>query len=192
MTERWMILHGVPKLQEWCHRQKDEWFCRCLTVSQVVRMMRWHTVEWICKCLFPILGEWCHDRKLNEWSLQVFPELREWCHDRKLKLVECDLRWGVPKDATSSQALATCLEEIDRCYEANGQPFFLNLLGERWSCLFSSVSEWHSVMLWCDWVLSPFLFYFIIIGLHLNLYNKFFLVLSVVHIWLIVCYVCAN
>ena len=172
-----MILHVVPKLQEWCHRQKAEWFCRCfpstrmvpwqkdgwysrcLTVSQVVRMMWWHKVERICKCLFPVLGEWCHDRKLNEWFLQVFPELREWCHDRKLKLVECDLRWGVPKDATSSQALATCLEEIDRCYEANGQPFFLNLLGERWSCLFSSVSEWHSVMLWCDWVLSPFFFF---------------------------------
>ncbi|KAK7107773.1 telomerase protein component 1-like [Littorina saxatilis] len=63
---------------------------------------------------------------------KVFPELREWCHDRKLKLVECDLRWGVPKDATSTQALLTCLEEIDRCYEANGQPFFLNMLGERY------------------------------------------------------------
>ncbi|PVD28330.1 hypothetical protein C0Q70_10917 [Pomacea canaliculata] len=63
---------------------------------------------------------------------KVFPELREWCHDMKLKLIECDLRWGVPKDATSTQALLTCLEEIDRCYESNGQPFFLNLMGTRY------------------------------------------------------------
>ncbi|XP_076466852.1 telomerase protein component 1-like [Babylonia areolata] len=63
---------------------------------------------------------------------KVFPELQEWCRERKVRLVECDLRWGVPKDATSTQALLTCLEEIDRCYDANQQPFFLNMLGERY------------------------------------------------------------
>ncbi|KAL8599183.1 hypothetical protein ACOMHN_007899 [Nucella lapillus] len=62
---------------------------------------------------------------------KVFPELREWCQERRVRLVECDLRWGVPKDATSTQALLTCLEEIDRCYQDNQRPFFLNMLGER-------------------------------------------------------------
>ena len=28
---------------------------------------------------------------------KVFPKLREWCYDRNLDLIECDLRWGVPK-----------------------------------------------------------------------------------------------
>ncbi|XP_064611367.1 telomerase protein component 1-like [Liolophura sinensis] len=63
---------------------------------------------------------------------KVFPELREWCEDRKISLIECDLRWGVPKDSTSKETICTCLEEIDRCQEENGQPFFLNLLGDRY------------------------------------------------------------
>lgn len=45
---------------------------------------------------------------------RVFPELREWCELRKLRLVECDLRWGVPKDADTNQTLSACLSEIDR------------------------------------------------------------------------------
>ena len=45
---------------------------------------------------------------------RVFPELRIWCEDRKLRLVDIDLRWGVPKDADSRETLLTCLSEIDR------------------------------------------------------------------------------
>ena len=65
--------------------------------------------------------------------LQVFPALREWCEDYQLHLVECDLRWGVPKDSTTGATLIACMEEIDRGYHDNdGEPFFLGMLGERW------------------------------------------------------------
>lgn len=62
---------------------------------------------------------------------EIFPDLRLWCEQRKLRLVECDLRWGVPKDTTSEETIRICLSEIDRCYEDNVAPFFLNLAGER-------------------------------------------------------------
>ncbi|RDD44593.1 Telomerase protein component 1 [Trichoplax sp. H2] len=62
---------------------------------------------------------------------QVFPELRLWCEKLKLHLIECDLRWGVPKEATSEETLRICLGEIDRCYEDNQWPFFLNLSSHR-------------------------------------------------------------
>ncbi|XP_072024365.1 LOW QUALITY PROTEIN: TPR repeat-containing protein DDB_G0287407-like [Amphiura filiformis] len=58
---------------------------------------------------------------------EVFPDLRQWCEKRRLHLVDCDLRWGVPKDTTSEETLRICLGEIDRCYDDNGMPFFLNL-----------------------------------------------------------------
>ncbi|KAL3883438.1 hypothetical protein ACJMK2_029701 [Sinanodonta woodiana] len=64
---------------------------------------------------------------------KVFPELREWCEERKLYLIECDLRWGIPSDSTTHQTVSTCLEEIDKCIaETGGQPFFLNMTGERY------------------------------------------------------------
>ncbi|CAH1246870.1 TEP1 [Branchiostoma lanceolatum] len=64
---------------------------------------------------------------------KVFPELHEWCKGRQLHLVECDLRWGVPKDSTSQTTISICLEELDRCLkETDGQPFFLAMLGERY------------------------------------------------------------
>ena len=44
----------------------------------------------------------------------VMPVLRQWCDERKLHLIECDLRWGVPKDADTRETLLTCLSEIDR------------------------------------------------------------------------------
>ena len=34
---------------------------------------------------------------------------------------------GVPKDTTSEETLRMCLGEIDRCYQDNVMPFFLNL-----------------------------------------------------------------
>ncbi|XP_072019125.1 telomerase protein component 1-like [Amphiura filiformis] len=64
---------------------------------------------------------------------KVFPELREWCESRHLHLIECDLRWGVPKDSTTRTVLCTCLEELDRCHEdADGEGFFMNMLAERY------------------------------------------------------------
>ncbi|XP_077984629.1 telomerase protein component 1-like [Glandiceps talaboti] len=63
---------------------------------------------------------------------RVFPKLREWCEPRKLRLVECDLRWGIPKDSTTEATIQTCLSEIDRCKEENQYPYFVNLLSERY------------------------------------------------------------
>lgn len=63
---------------------------------------------------------------------QVFPTLRSWCEDRKLHLIECDLRWGVPKDSKSREILGACLNEIDRCRAENTMPYFVGLLGERY------------------------------------------------------------
>lgn len=54
--------------------------------------------------------------------------------ERQLHLIECDLRWGVPKDSTTAAVLCTCMEEIKRCHgDSDGQGMFLNLLGERCS-----------------------------------------------------------
>ncbi|PIK50950.1 putative telomerase protein component 1 [Apostichopus japonicus] len=50
---------------------------------------------------------------------EVFPDLRAWCAKRRLHLVDCDLRWGVPKDTTTENTLRTCLGELDRCYADN-------------------------------------------------------------------------
>ena len=67
--------------------------------------------------------------------------LREWCEGRQLHLVECDLRWGVPKDSTDCDTIRTCMEEIDRCHQKNeGRPFFINMLGDRCSILQHTVN----------------------------------------------------
>ncbi|XP_041355053.1 TPR repeat-containing protein DDB_G0287407-like [Gigantopelta aegis] len=64
---------------------------------------------------------------------KVFPELREWCSERRVKLIEVDLRWGIPSDSTSGETIAICLEELDNCHASSeGEPFFLNMLGERY------------------------------------------------------------
>ena len=66
------------------------------------------------------------------WIIKVVPELREWCEEKSIQLIECDLRWGVPKDSTTEATIRTCLDELDRCSEeTDGEPFFLNMLGER-------------------------------------------------------------
>ncbi|XP_057298336.1 TPR repeat-containing protein DDB_G0287407-like [Hydractinia symbiolongicarpus] len=74
---------------------------------------------------------------------EVFPDLRLWCEQRKLRLVECDLRWGVPKDSTTEETIKICLSELDRCYEDNVAPFFLNLTGDRagWIPKFGDLSD---------------------------------------------------
>ncbi|XP_013381732.1 TPR repeat-containing protein DDB_G0287407 isoform X2 [Lingula anatina] len=62
---------------------------------------------------------------------EVFPDLRAWCQERRLHLVECDLRWGVPKNTSDELVLRTCLEEIDRCIKENNMPYFINMTSER-------------------------------------------------------------
>lgn len=47
-------------------------------------------------------------------------------------MIDCDLRWGVPQETTTAGTIAICLEELDRCLEeTSGEPFFLNMLGEK-------------------------------------------------------------
>ncbi|XP_022100079.1 telomerase protein component 1-like [Acanthaster planci] len=74
---------------------------------------------------------------------QVFPDLRAWCESRRLHLVECDLRWGVPKDTDLGETLCLCLQEIDRHCHDNIMPFFLNLTSERcgWIPSFDDVPD---------------------------------------------------
>ena len=76
----------------------------------------------------------------------IFPRLRDWCTPRRLRLVEVDLRWGVPADSTSESILRACLEEIEYCKEVNDNaPFFINMLGHRYgwspSCRTGEVPE---------------------------------------------------
>jgi len=60
---------------------------------------------------------------------QVFPVLRDWCEQRKLRLVDIDLRWGVTEtDATRNKnVVQVCLERIDQA-----RPFFICFLGQRY------------------------------------------------------------
>lgn len=67
----------------------------------------------------------------EELVKKVFAELRVWCELRQLYLIDCDLRWGVPKETTSEKTIRTCLEEIDRCYEDNKVPYFVNMTCKR-------------------------------------------------------------
>lgn len=56
---------------------------------------------------------------------KVFPELREWCEGKHINIIDCDLRWGIPQEATTGETISTCLEELDRCHEeTDGKPFF--------------------------------------------------------------------
>ncbi|OWF51981.1 Telomerase protein component 1 [Mizuhopecten yessoensis] len=84
---------------------------------------------------------------------KVFPELREWCAERSLYFVECDLRWGVPKDSTTSDTICTCMEEIDRCHSENeGTPFFVNLTGERYGWIPTEDEVPSDVRQQYDWI----------------------------------------
>eukprot|EP00794_Sanderia_malayensis_P008782 gene8782-9721_t len=64
---------------------------------------------------------------------RIVPKLNLWCKSRMIHLIECDLRWGIPKDTTTEETIGICLEEIERCLvETEGQAFFLNFLGHRY------------------------------------------------------------
>jgi len=81
-------------------------------------------------------------------SVKVFPALREWCEERKFTLIDCDLRWGVPKDSTTRTTICTCLEELDRCHEDNENlPFFINILSERFTIHFVEYLNSHHEVL---------------------------------------------
>ena len=71
-----------------------------------------------------------------DFYCEVFPELREWCQQNKFSLIDCDLRWGVPRDTATAATIATCMEELDRCHLDNDdKPFFINMTSERLTLL---------------------------------------------------------
>lgn len=62
----------------------------------------------------------------------VFPELRYWAENLKLRLVEVDMRWGIPTETPIMDTIRMCMDEVVRCQEANVNAFFLGLLSERY------------------------------------------------------------
>ncbi|KAK2172235.1 hypothetical protein NP493_979g00022 [Ridgeia piscesae] len=88
----------------------------------VIRRTGWKTIRIFVSSTFK---DFHQEREIL--VKKVFPNLRTWCEPRRLYLVECDLRWGVPKDYSEEFTLRTCLGEIDRCREDNVMPFFLNM-----------------------------------------------------------------
>jgi hypothetical protein len=62
----------------------------------------------------------------------IVPQLRRVFEGQKLRVVEVDLRWGLPKAMTGSEALYTCVHELQRCRHENTNPFFLSLISERY------------------------------------------------------------
>ncbi|CAH1785090.1 unnamed protein product [Owenia fusiformis] len=97
-----------------------------MSKNLVVKRSGWKTIRIFVSSTF---RDFHHEREIL--VKKVFPDLRIWCQSRRLHLVECDLRWGVPKDSTTETTLRTCLEEIDRCYQDNIMPFFVNMTSER-------------------------------------------------------------
>lgn len=89
--------------------------------------------KWCCVRVF-VSSTFADMYAEREYLVKVtFPQLRLWCEARKLRLVEVDLRWGVPADSNSEIILRSCLEEIDHCKQVNnGEPFFINMLGHRY------------------------------------------------------------
>nr|XP_047125336.1 TPR repeat-containing protein DDB_G0287407 [Hydra vulgaris]XP_047125337.1 TPR repeat-containing protein DDB_G0287407 [Hydra vulgaris] len=110
---------------------------QAINVEPIKNRKGWRTIRIFVSSTFK---DFHHEREVL--VKEVFPDLRLWCEQRKLRLVECDLRWGVPKDSTTEETIKICLSELDRCYEDNVAPFFLNLAGERagWIPKFEDVS----------------------------------------------------
>ncbi|XP_074662841.1 TPR repeat-containing protein DDB_G0287407-like [Tubulanus polymorphus] len=92
----------------------------------IVRRSGWKTVRIFVSSTFK---DFMYEREVL--VKEVFPDLRAWCESKQIHLLECDLRWGVPKDSTSEMILRMCLGEIDRCYADNIMPYFLNMTSER-------------------------------------------------------------
>lgn len=82
---------------------------------------------------------------------RVFPALRDVCDSLGLNLVEIDLRWGVPEDASGEEAILTCMREIERTQEA-GMSFFLGLVGERYGWVPGEADMSPEMAAQFDWV----------------------------------------
>ncbi|XP_041366905.1 TPR repeat-containing protein DDB_G0287407-like [Gigantopelta aegis] len=102
-------------------------------VKAMKKRKTWKTVRLFISSTFKDMG--CEREYLVK---TIIPTLRQWCEERKLKLIECDLRWGVPKDADARETILACLSEIDRCREENEYPYFLGMLSERYGYVMKS------------------------------------------------------
>ncbi|HEU0200701.1 MAG TPA: DUF4062 domain-containing protein [Burkholderiaceae bacterium] len=76
-----------------------------------------------------------NDFRAERQALQhrVFPQLARLCAERGALFQPVDLRWGVSRAAAEShQAMAICLQEVDRCAHLSAGPYFLAMVGERY------------------------------------------------------------
>jgi hypothetical protein len=62
----------------------------------------------------------------------IAPGLRQFCEEKKIRLVEVDLRWGLPQNSTGADAIYCCFQELLRCKQENDQPFFLSMLSAKY------------------------------------------------------------
>ena len=82
---------------------------------------------------------------------QVFPRLNACGEPRMLRFLYCDLRWGIPNDATLDVAIRLCLEEIDECKAAHAQPYFIGMLSERYGNVPGADRVPESILEQFDW-----------------------------------------
>ncbi|MBR2987105.1 MAG: DUF4062 domain-containing protein [Clostridia bacterium] len=76
-----------------------------------------------------------HERDL--FHKAILPAINKIAKDYGEEVSVCDLRWGVNTNALDSvesgqKVLSVCLDEIDRCDETEGTPYFIVLLGNRY------------------------------------------------------------
>ena len=51
----------------------------------------------------------------NTLVRSILPDLQRKCHSKGIRLVECDLRWGIPEGATGRRIVETCLKQVLEC-----------------------------------------------------------------------------
>jgi hypothetical protein len=75
----------------------------------------------------------------------TIPLLRIWCERRKIQLIEVDLAWGLSTTSRQDQVLLA-MQELERCREENGCPFFLSLLGEKYGLSITQEENMHPML----------------------------------------------
>ena len=64
----------------------------------------------------------------------VIPRLSTWYEKQRLRIrvLACDMRWGVPNDPTTRRTVEACMRAIDKCKAENEMPYFVALIGDRY------------------------------------------------------------
>ncbi|KAL8585818.1 hypothetical protein ACOMHN_065168 [Nucella lapillus] len=127
VDELMQALDGVDRMKQWYDVIDMLINDQSSAVTPNTKRKGWRTVRLFISSTFKDM----HSEREHLVKL-IIPVLRQWCTQRKLNLIECDLRWGVPKDADTRETLLTCLSEIDRCREENEYSYFLSMLSERY------------------------------------------------------------